>query len=621
MGGAAIADVLFGDVNPSGKLPVTFPRNVGQIPIYYNALPTGRPFEAENRYTSKYLDVPNTPLYPFGFGLSYTQFNISNLRLDKTRINRSENIKVSVDVANVGKRDGTEVVQLYIHDLVASISRPLKELKGFRRINLKAGEKRTIEFTLTPKDLSFINSQMKPTIEDGDFKVFVGNSSEGGLEATFTVGQSPAAEKKTKLTGTKRVFREQLPTKAIPAAKISSQEDAFLEDLARKTFRFFWEQSDKETGLTADRARADGSPLPPNHESYNIASSAATGFGLTSLCVAAERNWVAPAEARTRARKTLDFYANRAYHKNGWFYHWMDKTTGERRWNSEVSSIDTALILGGVLSVKQCFADDAEIVNLATKIYDRVDFKWMLDGHPHLLSHGWRPETGFIKTRWDTYSEHALLYFLAIGSPTFPISPQSWNAWKRSYITYGDYKYLAGDTPLFIHQFSQAWLDLRGRREKRPPNVDYYENSVKATRAQRQFFIDISKEYPTYSANIWGLTASDSQNGYIAWGAPPRPASLDGTVVPCAAAGSLMFTPDISLAALREMKEKFGDRIYKYYGFVDAFNPKTGWTDTDVIGIDLGITLLSAENLRSGKVWFWFMQNPEINYALRQVLF
>jgi hypothetical protein len=240
----------------------------------------------------------------------------------------------------------------------------------------------------------------------------------------------------------------------------------------------------------------------------------------------------------------------------------------------------------------------------------------MLNGHPHLLSHGWREESGFIPTRWDTYSEHAILYILAIGSPTFSISPESWYAWRRDYISYGGYKYLAGDAPLFIHQFSQAWLDLRGRREKGAPNIDYYENSVKATRAQRQFFIDVSKEFPTYTANVWGLTASDSEKGYTAWGAPPRPADLDGTVVPCAAAGSLMFTPDISLAALREMKNRFGAKIYKNYGFVDAFNPRTNWTDTDVIGIDLGITLLSAENLRTGKVWFWFMQNAEIAGAL-----
>jgi beta-glucosidase len=194
--GNAIADVLFGDANPGGKLPVTFPRSVGQIPIYYNALPTGRPFLEKEKYTSKYLDIPNTPLYPFGFGLSYTKFNITNLRLDKTSIKPTENIKVSVDVENAGQRDGTEVVQLYIHDVAASISRPVKELKGFERVVLKRGEKRTLTFTLTPKDLSFIGSDLKPTLEDGDFKVYVGNSSDSGLEETFTVSRTATVKKK-----------------------------------------------------------------------------------------------------------------------------------------------------------------------------------------------------------------------------------------------------------------------------------------------------------------------------------------------------------------------------------------------------------------------------------------
>ena len=196
MGGAAIADVLFGDANPSGKLPVTFPRNVGQIPLYYSQKATGRPFEPENRYTSKYLDAPNTPLYAFGFGLSYTQFNISNLRLDKTQIKPAENIKVSVDVENAGRRDGAEVVQLYVRDTAASVTRPVRELKGFERVSLKAGEKRTVIFTLTPEKIGFLNREMKFTVENGDFKVFVGNSSDGGLESGFTVGQSPIAKKK-----------------------------------------------------------------------------------------------------------------------------------------------------------------------------------------------------------------------------------------------------------------------------------------------------------------------------------------------------------------------------------------------------------------------------------------
>ena len=194
--GNAIADVLFGDVNPGGKLPVTFPRSVGQIPIYYNALPTGRPFLEKEKYTSKYQDIPNTPLYPFGFGLSYTQFSITNLRLDKNQIKPTENVKVSVDVANTGTRDGVEVVQLYIHDVAASISRPVRELKGFQRISLKKGEQRTIEFTLTPKDLSFIGNDLKLTLEDGDFKVYVGNSSDANLEETFTVSRTATVKKK-----------------------------------------------------------------------------------------------------------------------------------------------------------------------------------------------------------------------------------------------------------------------------------------------------------------------------------------------------------------------------------------------------------------------------------------
>lgn len=624
MGGAAVADVLFGDANPSGKLPVTFPRNVGQIPLYYNYKTTGRPLEPENRYTSKYLDVPNTPLYPFGFGLSYTQFRLSDLRIDKTMIRPNENISASVTVENVGRRDGAEVVQLYLRDVAASVTRPIKELKGFQKINLRAGEKRTINFTLKPEHFGFLDKNLRFTVEPGAFEIFVGASSAdaNGLKGNFTIGRrTTTAEKKTeksvddKITSVSASLNSS--KKPVPAAKISAADDVFLEDLSKKTFQFFWEHSDQKTGLTLDRAHTDGTPPRTGENHFNVASIAATGFALSALCAAADRNWVSRADAKTRARTTLDFFANRAFHKNGWFYHWQDKTNGARRWNSEVSSIDTALLLGGVLTVRQCFKEDREIVRLAKKIYERVDFPWMLDGDKYLLSHGWRPETGFIKNRWDDYSEDKILYLLAIGSPTFPISGDAWYAWKRDWREYGGYKYVAGVSPLFIHQFSHAFVDFRGRREKKSPFVDYYENSVKATRAHRQFFIDVlSREFPAYNENVWGLTASDYKGGYVAWGAPPRHEATDGTVVPCAAAGSLMFAPDITIAALKEMKRRYGDKIYGRYGFTDAFNPQTGWTNPDVIGIDLGITLLSAENLRSGKNWFWFMQNPEINRAL-----
>ena len=185
--GNAIADILFGDVNPGAKLPVTFPRTVGQVPIYYNHMNTGRPPEANNRYTSKYLDIPWTPLFPFGYGLSYTQFKLSNLRLGAQRIRPDGSLKVSVELENTGQRTGDEVVQLYIRDLAASVTRPVKELKGFQRISLRPGEKRQVEFTVAPEQLSFYNRENHLVVEPGDFQVFVGTSSEGGLEATFTV--------------------------------------------------------------------------------------------------------------------------------------------------------------------------------------------------------------------------------------------------------------------------------------------------------------------------------------------------------------------------------------------------------------------------------------------------
>lgn len=186
--GNAIADILFGDVNPGGKLPVTFPRTVGQVPIYYNHMNTGRPPEANNRYTSKYLDVPWTPLFPFGYGLSYTQFKITNLQLSSQSIRANGKLTVSVEVANTGKRAGDEVVQLYIRDVAASMTRPVKELKGFQRVTLQPGEKRRVEFLLTREQLGFWNREMRFVVEPGEFKVMVGPSSEDLIQASFQVG-------------------------------------------------------------------------------------------------------------------------------------------------------------------------------------------------------------------------------------------------------------------------------------------------------------------------------------------------------------------------------------------------------------------------------------------------
>lgn len=402
---------------------------------------------------------------------------------------------------------------------------------------------------------------------------------------------------------------------APPAYALTREDEKLLGDLSRRAFLYFLEHADAGTGLVLDRARTSGEAPPPGHPSHRIASSAATGFGLTALCVGAERGWVSREEARRRVLKTLRFFAERAPHERGWFLHWMDAPTGERRWRSEFSSIDTALLLAGVLTARQCFREEPSVVRLADAIYGRVDFRWMLDGHPTLLSHGWRPETGFIRTRWDTYSEHLILQLLAVGSPTRPVTPRAWRAWARRRITYAGFTYMS-DGPLFTHQYTQGWADLRGLREDAYPFTDYFENSAAATRAHRQFCIDLAAEFPAYGPDVWGVSASDSAAGYVAWGGPPRDPSIDGTVVPYAAAGSLMFTPDISLAALRALKERYGARVYGRYGFADAFNPNTGWVGPDVIGIDQGITLLSAENLRDGLVWKYFMRNAEVHRAL-----
>ena len=253
MAGPAIVDTLFGDANPSGKLPVTFPRSVGQIPIYYNHKNTGRPFSADNKYTSKYLDIPNTPLYPFGFGLSYTKFELGNLQLDKLQILPTGNVKVSVDVTNTGKRAGDEVVQLYIHDVAASVTRPVKELKGFQRVSLKAGEKRTIEFTLTPEELSFYDRDLKPTVETGEIQVFVGTSSDSGLQSSFEIVNRISAKPVAQKIENEAV--DPAPTAPVPTAQISKEDDAFLDDLEKKTFQFFLGkfQSEKRSDIRPDR--------------------------------------------------------------------------------------------------------------------------------------------------------------------------------------------------------------------------------------------------------------------------------------------------------------------------------------------------------------------------------
>ena len=400
-----------------------------------------------------------------------------------------------------------------------------------------------------------------------------------------------------------------------------TEDEAFLDDLSKKSFRYFADWTDSRTGVTADHARCDGSQYETNRR--DVGSIAATGFGLTAFCIGAERGWMTRDDARARVRNTLRFFANEAPQEHGWFYHWMNVKDGRRCGacgdsgnKSELSSIDTALLMAGVLTARGYFEDDAEIGALATRLYRSMDFGWMLNGDAMLLSHGWTPERGFLPWRWDQYNELTILNLMGIGSPTHPMKPESWYAWGRPENVYEGYKYI-GFTPLFTYQYSHAFVDYRGRRERFGTKVDWFENSVTATRANRQFCMDLSKEFPGYSGDVWGITCSDSATGYRSWGGPPRVKGLiEGTVVPCAAGGSLMLAPEICLPALQAMRGRYGEKIFGRYGFADAFQPGTGWVSPDVLGIDVGITLVSAENLRSGNVWKWFMRNPEMGRAL-----
>jgi hypothetical protein len=400
-------------------------------------------------------------------------------------------------------------------------------------------------------------------------------------------------------------------------AALSHEDAALLEDLSRRSFLFFWEQADPQTGIVRDRARTDGSPVTGT--ARDVGSIAAVGFGLSGMCIAAERGWQPRSAVVDRTRITLRFFAERLDHERGWYYHFVNIRSGAREWASEISSIDTAILLAGVLTVRQCFAGEPQIPALADAIYRRVDFAWMRAGDPLLLAHGWKPESGFLRSRWDHYCELMILYVLAIGSPTHPIAADSWRAWQRPVVTFERFSFIGGPPPLFVHQYAHAWVDFRDRREREPPYTDWFQNSVVATHAHKAFLLSLAVEFPGYTDAIWGVTASDSRKGYVAWGGPPRHPDIDGTVVPCAVTGSLMLAPDITLPAVREMRQRFGTRIYGRYGFADAFHPIDGWVNPDVIGIDLGITLLSAENLRTGGVWKWFMRNPEIPAAMDRV--
>ena len=401
-----------------------------------------------------------------------------------------------------------------------------------------------------------------------------------------------------------------------PAPTISvtppPSDDEFLDQIERAIYLYFWEQASSSTGLVKDRAIASGS------DTSTVSSIAATGFGLTALCIGHSRGYGDAAQIQSRVSTALSFLANLQSSlqttANGFFYHFLDINSGARVWSSEVSSIDTSILLCGVLTCRQYFSD-SQIQSVATQIYNSVNWPWMLNDGP-TFSMGWTPESGFLPNRWDTYAELMMLYLLAIGSPTNPIPASSWDAFSRPTLTYSGLTYITNYyAPLFIHQYSHAWFDFRNKSDK---YTNYFANSQTATQAHKLFCLALANQFSDYGANLWGITASDSANGYVAWGGPPTMGPIDGSIVPCACGGSLPFDSADCLAVLREIMTNY-PQAWQRYGYVNAFNPLSGWYDADVVGIGAGIQMLMAENQRSGLVWNTFMANPEAQNAFAAV--
>lgn len=379
---------------------------------------------------------------------------------------------------------------------------------------------------------------------------------------------------------------------------LTLDDDSLVDAITRETFDFFWQETNPQTGLVKDRSTPD-----------SVASIASTGFGLAAIPIAIDRGWITRDEGYERVRTTLEtFLVGHVQGNNGFFFHFVDPDTGDRVWNSELSSIDTGLLVAGALTAGQYFAG-TEVQTLANKLYENIDWSWMLDGG-EMLRMGWTPENGFLNAAWDHFDESLILYVLAIGSPTHPIAATAWDQWKRPLYRKGGYIYLPGE-PLFAYQYPLAYLNLRGKEDR---YANYWNNTVLACERNRQFTVDFSEKYKTYQNGVWGLSASDGPSGYKAYGAAVS--NHDGTIAPYASIACMPFTPEIALDGMRAMLRKYGPQVWREYGFVSAINEDRDWYSRDHIGIDQGDILLMLANAQDAFVWDLFMAHPSIQMGL-----
>jgi len=431
--------------------------------------------------------------------------------------------------------------------------------------------------------------------------------------------------------------------------------DPLLDETQKRTFNFFWDTAEPETGLVPDRW-----PRPP------FSSIAAVGFALNSYPIGAERGWVTRAQARARVLTTLRFLRDaqqdtspdQATGYQGFFYHFVNFTTGKRYGDSELSTVDTTLLMAGVLFAGGYFdqdePDETEIRKIADDLYRRVNWPWAIAMNPDIRM-AWSPELEFGGHDWRGYNEAMLVFLLALGSPTYPVSPQVWDAWTSDY--YRSWGTLEGQThltfgPMFGHQYTHVWIDLRGIKDEFmwPQGMDYFENSRRAVLAQRAYAIRNPLDWKGYGPNIWGLTACDGPGdhefdylgqkrkfySYGARGVGLTETRDDGTIAPTAALASLPFAPEIVVPAAQTMYQRYGRYLYGKYGFFDAFNPSfdydvplrhgrrvrgQGWFDTEYLGIDQGAIISMLENYRSELIWSVLKRNEHIRRGLKRAGF
>ncbi len=433
--------------------------------------------------------------------------------------------------------------------------------------------------------------------------------------------------------------------------------DPFLADLERRTFDFFWETTDAQTGLAPDRW-----PTP------SFASIAAVGFALSAYPIGVARGYVTRNEARDRTLTTLRYFANLpqgpdrtgvAGHK-GFFYHFLDMKTGLRFDRCELSTVDTALLLMGALHAQSFFdgeqPEEASIRSLVDELYGRVDWAWA-QVRPPSIGHGWTPEKGFIHSDWKGYNEAMMVYLLALGSPTRPVQPEAWEAWTSTYEhswgeSYG--QTLLRFPPLFGHQFTHCWVDFRGLRDAymAAKGLDYFENSRRATFVQRAYAQANPLGWQGYGGDIWGVSASDGpaditlaytttagkteKRRFISYAGRGMGLYDDGTLAPYAAGSSIAFAPEIVVPALKAIKARY-PHSFGRYGFWDAFNPSfnypdvrlthgriepgKGWVDTDMLGIDQGPLLAMMGNHRGELVWQAMRRNAHLVRGLKRAGF